>query len=271
MKQKYIKTDIGLIRYLTSAIKSDIPTLFVHGFMGTADSWVEIIDSACASALTIDIVGHGKSRFMDVNGEHTIESWSHSLKQLIASQNLEKVNICGYSMGGRLSVAFASQYPSTVNKLILESSSLGIENIDKRKLRYLDDLDKCNQINQDLTKFVDSWESMPIFINQESRNKAGYQEQRKQRLSHAPRELSQALRLFGQGAMKSYQQEFAEFNFPIHLINGSEDTKYLEISDKMRQLNKNVTIHRVHSGHNIHLERPNIFIDILKDTLNSNQ
>ena len=108
MKQKYIKTDIGLIRYLTSAIKSDIPTLFVHGFMGTADSWVEIIDSACASALTIDIVGHGKSRFMDVNGEHTIESWSHSLKQLIASQNLEKVNICGYSMGGRLSVAFAS-------------------------------------------------------------------------------------------------------------------------------------------------------------------
>ena len=239
--------------------------------MGTANSWVDIIKDMDCHVLAIDLPGHGKSSFLDIDKKNTVEECCFSLNELIKSMSLDKVNICGYSMGGRLSVAFASQYSETVNKLILESSSLGIENIDKRKLRYVDDLDKCNQINQDLTKFVDLWESTPIFINQESRNKAGYQEQRRQRLAHVPCELSQALRLFGQGAMKSYQQEFAEFNFPIHLINGNEDAKYLEISDNMRQLNRNVTIHRVHSGHNIHLERPNIFIDILKDTLNSNQ
>ena len=70
--------------------------------------------------------------------------------------------------------------------------------------------------------------------------------------------------------MRSYIDEFSKFDFPIHLINGTEDVKYMHISDTISTLNRNVTTHRVESGHNVHLERPNIYIDIIKDILNSN-
>jgi 2-succinyl-6-hydroxy-2,4-cyclohexadiene-1-carboxylate synthase len=270
MDKLFIETDFGTIRYLENKGGGDVPTLFIHGFMGVADSWIETISSTGSHSLAVDVVGHGKSSFIDIKGDNTIELWSNSISQLIKSKNLEKVNVCGYSMGGRLSVAFASQYPDSINKLILESSSLGINDDDEREKRLIEDLDRCNQIESNLEKFVDTWESLPMFKNQERRNKLAFIDQRKHRLSHDSLQLSESLKLFSQGAMKSYKDEFSGFDFPIHLINGSEDVKYMDISDKMSTQNKNVTIHSVDSGHNVHLERPNIFIDIIKDILNSN-
>ena len=269
IKSEYIKTDVGVIRYLKNTDRSNLPTIFIHGFMGSANSWDQVINSNFCNTIAIDIPGHRKSHFTNLD-DNSVDKWSDSMKQLIISKKLTRVNMCGYSMGGRLAIAFASRYPNVINKLILESCSCGIDKDDKRKLRYQQDLDNCRRIETDFSGFVDAWESNPMFLNQEHRNKSGYIAQREERLSHIPTQISQSLKVFGQGSMKSYDNEFSKFNFPIHLINGTEDKKYLAIADKMKDQNKNVVIHRVEAGHNIHLERPNMFIDILKDILNSN-
>jgi len=269
IKSEYINTDIGVIRYLENTDRSNQPTIFLHGFMGSASSWDDVANSNFCNTIAVDIPGHRKSHFAKLE-DSSVDRWSDSMKQLIISKKLTRVNMCGYSMGGRLAIAFASRYPNIINKLILESSSCGIDEESQRKLRYQQDLDSCKRIETDLTGFVDAWESNPMFQKQEQRNKSGYIAQREQRLSHEPTQLSQSLKLFGQGSMKSYVNEFSDFNFPVHLINGTEDKKYLAIADKMKEQNKNVVAHRVDAGHNVHLERPNIFIDILKDILNSN-
>ena len=49
------------------------------------------------------------------------------MKRILELLKIEKADILGYSMGGRLALSFAIQYPDFVRKLVLESSSPGLE------------------------------------------------------------------------------------------------------------------------------------------------
>ena len=51
-------------------------------------------------------------------------------------------------MGGRVSLCYASQYPSKIKGMILESSTAGIENIDERKERLQNDFKLAERIEQ---------------------------------------------------------------------------------------------------------------------------
>ena len=168
-------------------------------------------------------------------------------------------------MGGRLAIAFACKYPQKINKLILESTSYGIQNKEEKEERLQEDLTLCDLIEKDSPKFVQKWENSPLFSKQKDRNKEGFLKQQKERLSHNPKQLSKALRSFSQGTMRFYKDSFAEFKFPITVINGSEDLKYIEAGKRFCSINKNANQDVLDSsGHNVHLENPSKYIDCLK-------
>ena len=63
--------------------------------------------------------------------------------------------------------------------------------------------------------------------------------------------------------MQHYEDSVSKFNFPITIINGSEDFKYIEIG-KMVLLNNKVNQHIVlNAAHNIHIESVDKFTDLL--------
>ena len=65
--------------------------------------------------------------------------------------------------------------------------------------------------------------------------------------------------------MNAYQNEFSKFNFPISIINGEEDIKYLKIGVEIGKLNKQVMQYVISkASHNTHLENPQEFVDVLK-------
>ncbi len=68
--------------------------------------------------------------------------------------NIEKLNLCGYSMGGRLAISFVTKYPEKINTLILESASYGIESKEGREERLKKDLKLCKHIEKDFPKFL---------------------------------------------------------------------------------------------------------------------
>jgi len=167
-------------------------------------------------------------------------------------------------MGGRLAVAFASKYPDKIQSLILESATLGINDNNAKKERYQEDLKLSDLIESNFSTFIHKWENNPLFLNQEKRNKKGFLRQRKDRMTHNPAQLSKALKVFSQGAMESYEKEFSTFEFPIVIINGEEDSKYLKIGKNMKiisEISAHYTV--VNSSHNIHLEQVDKFIDYL--------
>ena len=92
------------------------------------------------------------------------------MKQLLDLLKIEKTDILGYSMGGRLALSFAILYPVFVRKLILESSSPGLITEQERANRRMQDRKLCDLIQKNgIEKFVEYWENIPLFsITKES-------------------------------------------------------------------------------------------------------
>ena len=268
-KEIFINTNQSTSRLLLYNRNNSTPMLFLHGFTGTADSWEEVIRRIDTYAIAIDIVGHGGSIFKDLDLDYSVNDWCDDLSEILNSLNIHRLNICGYSMGGRLATAFAARHPEKIKQLILESASLGIEEGEAKKKRFDEDLELSRSIESDLKNFIQRWEDIPLFLNQKKRNQTEFLRQREQRHSHSPMQLSKALRTFSQGTIKSYESEFSEFTFPVSIVNGEEDRKYLKIGATICQLNRNCSQHTIKAGHNVHLENPKDFANTLEKVLNS--
>ena len=70
-------------------------------------------------------------------------------------------------------------------------------------------------VTEILYKFVEKWERSPLFSSQSKRNQVQFKKQREDRMAHNPIQLSKALKAFSQGNMRSYEEEFLKFNFPL--------------------------------------------------------
>ena len=74
----------------------------------------KVIEKLKRPAITLDLPGHGKSTFNNLDISYSIDDWCEDISQMLDSLNVDKLSICGYSMGGRLAIAFASKYSSIV-------------------------------------------------------------------------------------------------------------------------------------------------------------
>jgi esterase len=94
------------------------PLLILHGFMGSLDNWHTLANQFAQKyrVYTIDQRNHGKSPHSE---NHSIPLMVEDLKHFIETKNLEEVILLGHSMGGKVVMAFALEYPQLVSKLIV--------------------------------------------------------------------------------------------------------------------------------------------------------
>ena len=55
----------------------------------------------------------------DLDNNYNIDDWCDDFHEILQILDIDKIDICGYSMGARLGIAFASKYPNKINKLIM--------------------------------------------------------------------------------------------------------------------------------------------------------
>ena len=120
-------------------IKKNIPLVLLHGFLGSKALWNDIVPELNSSVILIDLPGHGESTFKDIS-QYSFLDWCDDFVFILNQLRVNKINLCGYSMGGRLAFYMVCTYPQYINKLIIESSMPGI----------LDDQDRRKRINQEL-------------------------------------------------------------------------------------------------------------------------
>ena len=242
--------------------------LFIHGFTGSHESWSEIRRHINNSSIALDIPGHGKSTFVDLKDDYTYDDWCTDIFLMLRQLKIDKINICGYSIGGRLALIFALKYPSYVNKLILEGTSLGIEDFDQRTIRRDEDRVRCQDIITSLEQFNKNWEKNQLFKFQKERNSEGFTHQRKIRNDHNPKQLSKSLYSFTVGSMKYLGYDIKDLKMPIYLINGKDDSKHIKVSKEILRLNhksKNFILNNAH--HNVHLENKEDYIYTLDELI----
>ena len=152
----------------------DTPLVSIHGFTGSSNNWNILKDEFNGTLLAFDIPGHAKSKFNNLNDNYDYEDFVNDFYLALNKLQLKKINLLGYSMGGRLALSFACKYPKMINHLILESTSIGIEDFEKKEERYNDDIELSASIESSLKKFISKWSNHNLFSNQINRNKNEY-------------------------------------------------------------------------------------------------
>ncbi len=98
------------------------PLLILHGYFGMGDNWKSLANKFAETfeVHLIDQRNHGRSfHAYDFDYELLVED----LFKYIQHHNLEKVNLLGHSMGGKVAMLFSVTFPEFVDKLIVADIS----------------------------------------------------------------------------------------------------------------------------------------------------
>lgn len=94
------------------------PLVIVHGLYGSSDNWVNI-GKRLAEKHTVYMVdqrNHGRSPF---SNSHTFNDMRNDLEEFFEKHNIEKATLLGHSMGGKVAMWFAVDFPEKVEKLVI--------------------------------------------------------------------------------------------------------------------------------------------------------
>jgi len=267
----YIKANKSTIFITKDRIIDNIPMIFIHGFTGSHKSWQTVRTELEIPSLAIDIPGHGKSTFHDLNEKYFFNDFTNELFLFIIKMGFKKVHLCGYSLGGRLALCFAAKYPELIKSIFIESSTIGMEPGEDKALILENDRKISELISTDYQKFLKKWEQNELFSNQKARNIDEYKNQENIRISHDNSQLSHSLNTFSKGNMPYMLHQFQKFKFPITIVNGKDDTKYIKEGRIMLKLNNNAKQYIVNNAsHNVHLENTSFYLDLLNEHIKCN-
>lgn len=246
------------------------PVMMLHGFTGSLHTWLRFVTCYKDTYRFIipSIIGHGKTDApLDCN-QYKIESVIANFVKILDQLKIEKVHLVGYSMGGRLAIAFALKYPNRLKSLILESASAGISTKKEKLKRQENDEKLALKIEQEgLEAFIDYWEKTPIFKPLEST--LSFPDKlrlRTERMSHKSNGLSSSLRMMGTGSQPYYMNKLVRIKIPTLILTGEKDDKFCKIGEEIsNHIEKSEHVIVKNSGHVIHLEQPDKFDRIVVD------
>lgn len=94
------------------------PLIILHGLFGSSDNWHTISKRLGKdfSVYAIDLRNHGKSPHSNVFNYRVM---AEDLKYFIETHHLDKPDLIGHSMGGKLAIRFCALFPSLIRKLIV--------------------------------------------------------------------------------------------------------------------------------------------------------
>ena len=255
-----IKTNL---LYLNSFDKSKDTILFLHGFTGCAEDWLEVsqlIDNGF-NQIAIDIAGHGKTESPEDLTYYSAGNIVNQILQTIEYITPRKIILAGYSMGGRAALTFAVQHPEKIKALILESTSAGIENKTDQQSRIENDNNLAEFIeSHSIAEFVDIWLDKEIFQSLKNLTKEKFNHYKNAKLQNCKIGLANSLRGFGTGKMPYTGSKLKVIDSPVLLITGELDKKFTKLNRELVQKfpnSKHIIIKN--AGHNVHFEKPEEF------------
>lgn len=114
------------------------PLIFLHGIGGNRTNWRDQMPAFSQHFHTMswDARGYGSSD--DYEGDLDFSDYSHDLKRVLDHFGIDKIHICGLSMGGRIAMDFVRFYPTRVRSLTLCDTHLGLHHFsEERKAEFV--------------------------------------------------------------------------------------------------------------------------------------
>lgn len=240
------------------------PLLLVHAFPMNNKMWHNQVEEFKNTyrVITFDIRGFGKSidSFKNI---YTMETFANDVLNIINSLRLEKVNICGLSMGGYIVQRAVLKSTDKFASMILADSKSDRDD-DKgliSRSRFIDKL-----MNYGLGNFADEFMKRLLYEkNYQYKDLYNFikniiNEQSAKALAGAS--IAMATR-------SSTTEQLKELEIPVLLMVGAHDTfSPLQNTERMHKIIKNSEMRIIpKSGHLTPIENPEIFNKYLSEFL----
>ncbi len=212
-------------------------------------------------AICPPIVGHHRAvPLVGSSFEDEVDRLARSL-----SQARGPFHLAGYSLGGRLALGLLVRHRRLFTRATLIGAHPGLSSERQRRDRAAADDDLASRLEREgLERFVDDWQSLPLFRSQQSLARSVLEDQRRRRLRHSPEGLAYALRVLSLGRMPDYRPALPTLDLPVQLMVGERDQKFRRLAEAMASKMPEATVEIVPAaGHNLILEAPRIVASAL--------
>ncbi|WP_310488153.1 2-succinyl-6-hydroxy-2,4-cyclohexadiene-1-carboxylate synthase [Chamaesiphon sp. VAR_69_metabat_338] len=240
------------------------PLLLLHGWMGSSEDYLEIIDRLKVqfNCIAIDLPGHGRT---EVNGGdlgYDFVNTARGIVQLLDRLSIEKCSIAGYSFGGRLALYLALEYPERFDRLMLESASPGLATEVDRQARIIQDWQIIDRLETDsFADFVRDWYRQSLFTGIANHPNFDKLIQRRITTNRAD-DLIKSLERAGVGMQPYLGDRLKVHTKPISLIVGGLDRKFIDINREIERSNPQIALKIVtNCSHNVHFQNPQAWLD----------
>jgi 2-succinyl-6-hydroxy-2,4-cyclohexadiene-1-carboxylate synthase len=233
------------------------PVIFLHGFLGAKDDWRPVFRelSAHADCIAIDLPGHGEQGANAPVCEFSAAvGWLDDLRRHLG---LESWHVVGYSLGGRLALAYACAYPGRVRSLTMVSASPGIEDEKERAERR--ERDKAwaqDMVSSTPEEFISRWYQQPVFSSLH-RDPVLLSNVCSKRVHNNMHVLADVLLQWGAGVVPPRWSAMSSLPMPVQWIAGELDAAYVAMARRIEHEAPNVVVRVLTgAGHTVQLEQP---------------
>ncbi|NIR44400.1 MAG: 2-succinyl-6-hydroxy-2,4-cyclohexadiene-1-carboxylate synthase [Gemmatimonadetes bacterium] len=237
---------------------NETPLVLVHGFLGDADDWSEIVPplSRDRPCIAVDLPGHGTGPEPPPPSAGAFDAVVRELASRLERQGLSRFDLLGYSMGGRLAFGLVCRFSSRVRRGVAIGASPGLPDEAARAARRGLDESRARQLEEvGLERFLDEWYSQPLFRSLTRSSAFASLLERRRRGNAAA--LAAMLRALSPARQPYLGDALARTKVPLLLIAGSRDTKYVEGNAALAGSSPRIRAVAVpDAGHSVHIERP---------------
>jgi 2-succinyl-6-hydroxy-2,4-cyclohexadiene-1-carboxylate synthase len=229
--------------------------VLAHGFTQNSRCWGPLGHDLAADheVVAVDLPGHGQTS-ADLDETDLVTSG-----RLLAEAGGHGVYV-GYSMGGRVALHLALDYPERVRGLVLIGATAGIDEPDARAVRRAADAELANRLlEQGLATFLDSWLSNPLFDGLRPQAAA-----LPARLQNRPDGLAASLRHCGTGNQEPLWSRLAELEMPVLVLAGDRDAKFTELGQCLTAGLARAELVLLPAAHSVHLESPTATAEVIR-------
>jgi sigma-B regulation protein RsbQ len=112
--------------------------LFVHGLGGRAENWLlqRAVFAPVRRVIAIDLPGHGRSEGRDVS----FDRYWEAIYALCDHLHIERIAICGLSLGARAALMLAARHPELVERIVVVNAFVHLKPADQQERLDLYDL-----------------------------------------------------------------------------------------------------------------------------------
>ena len=250
--------------YQTYGTPRDCGVLFFHGFLGSGDDWLPIIDQLKSRyyCISLDMPGHGKTL---IESSPKFTDFPNSVRKVMIKLGLKRMVLVGYSMGARLGLSVLSSLVDCIDLVILESVHPGLVTQSERDSRLIREQTIQHQLKRtSFDSFLTDWYDQPLFSK--TRSHCNFDQLVQSRLNNDTDQLQLSLAYYGLSQQPNYWPLIQKNAQKVSIILGDSDQKFQQLIPSFQKVG--IRPHLIkHAAHNTHFDNQAAYLDYLSTQL----